>query len=734
MPKGRSRWQGRLLAAVLIIAVIGLGARLATTGVGVDTDIQAILPQSTANAEGAAIRHAGASIASRIVIGVVGGDGASRRSGAAALQDRLVATGIFVPAADDLAQTMAWTRANRYEIACARELSELNAAWGAALAQKARVALFSGMLPLSGADVAADPFLLDFHQITCLLPGNDVPAEARVAGRLTASPFALSVQEKINEALLEWRNDERHQTLSLLRSGSVFFAEAAGAQAKQEITLVGGVSVLLILLLYSFSFRSPRTAALALLTVGAGAMGGAAACFAAFGVVHFSVFVFGSALTGVSADYAVHTFAARRAGHSGERFKLQRALTISMLTSAAGFGALLVFDITLFTQIGVFAMGGLAAAWLFAMTALPRLDSAPLPPSLVQTFLFSKLRAVRAAGSQRGVGFVATVAVALIFAVAVPKITFVDDLRRFQTLSPALKAEREALFDGTSDQFSPRFLLSSGSTLEAAKQAEEHALAAIGAKADRFLALSRFDPSLTRRTDIRTAYQNHLFAPQLAQMAAVLGLSPSAAPGPNGDAPRPEWLEALHFERGGQTYLMAPMLEGTPSAPTAVGGRIIDPARVYGGALQDYRQSALRVFGLASLFAALILGIINGKIRAALLIVPPIMGCALALAIPAIFGLPITLFSILALFIVLGAGIDFSVFQWEMSDDETGWTGAAVVIAALSTCAAMGMLGFSATLPVQSFGITIAIGVLAAMVFSFVAPQRTTDGNDARNL
>lgn len=739
MPEQVNRFQRaqnanwRLLLVLVALFFIALGVRISTTGVGIDTDVQAILPQSTGNgAEIAAIRQAGSSVSARIVTGVVGGDSTTRQLAVADLTERLQSTGIFVPAATDVSETLRWTRANRYELSCVQSPKDLDANWGATLAQQAHIALFSGVVPLSGVDFAADPFLLDLHQISCLSPDIPSPSEAQVAGRLTASPFELSVQADIAQVIDDWRDDERFGDLTVHRSGAVFFAHAAGTQAKQEITIVGGMSVLLIILLYGMSFRSPGTAALALLTVTAGALGGAWACFVVFGTVHFSVFVFGSALTGISADYAVHTFAAHRAGHLHSRTKLRRALTISMLTSAAGFAALLVFNIALFKQIGVFAIGGLAAAWLFAIAVLPHLDRAAILRTTNNTAVLAPLTNLRQWGRRLRVRVAALVTVAIVLAAALPTLTFIDDLRRFQPLSPTLVAEQNQLFPAAKGRISTKFLLSTGPDIDAALEAEESALAALGDSADRFMALSRFSPSAIRRAQTRAAYKTHLFEPHLSGLQAQLGLPPNAAMAPNGDAPLPAWLGGLHFSRHEQVFLIAPLVDDAAALPSEV--NLIDPAAIYGKALKAYRVSALRVFGIAAVFAALFLMLINRRAKAALLIVPSLMGCALAIAVPALLGVPITLFSVLALFIVLGAGIDFSVFQWEMSADETGWTGAAVVIAALSTCAAMGMLGFSATLPVQSFGITIAVGVLGAMVFSFMTPPRPAESDHAQDM
>jgi len=297
----------------------------------------------------------------------------------------------------------------------------------------------------------------------------------------------------------------------------------------------------------------------------------------------------------------------------------------------------------------------------------------------------------------------------------------------FQVPAPERVADREALLPVAAGQLATGFLLSSGDDRQAALRQEEEFLARISVPSAEFVALSRFDPSTVRRAHVREAYASYLLGPHLLSMRAQLGFSRSDAPtlpSANGPAMQPAWLAALEFQRQGRTFLMAPLLASRSSVDpgTGDGSRLIEPVATYSTALRDYRQTALQTFAASAVFAALFLLLVYRRARALLLILPPVAGCVLALSMQALLGIPITLFSVLALFIVLGTGIDFSVFQWEMRQDRTGWTGVAVVIAALSTCVAMGMLGFSDTLPVQSFGITIAIGVIGSMVFSFLLP------------
>jgi len=93
----------------------------------------------------------------------------------------------------------------------------------------------------------------------------------------------------------------------------------------------------------------------------------------------------------------------------------------------------------------------------------------------------------------------------------------------------------------------------------------------------------------------------------------------------------------------------------------------------------------------------------------ALVVTPAITGLA---------GIPFSFFSAMGLFLVVGAGVDYAIFQWEHPLDEGKWTRVGIVLAALMTCISVGLLGLSSVLPVRSFGVTVAVGILLSVLLS----------------
>ena len=67
--------------------------------------------------------------------------------------------------------------------------------------------------------------------------------------------------------------------------------------------------------------------------------------------------------------------------------------------------------------------------------------------------------------------------------------------------------------------------------------------------------------------------------------------------------------------------------------------------------------------------------------------------------------------------LILGIGIDYSIFI-NLSEKESPATKTAILLSTLSTLLAFGLLAFSATPALQTFGLTLAIGIILSFLFT----------------
>jgi predicted exporter len=143
--------------------------------------------------------------------------------------------------------------------------------------------------------------------------------------------------------------------------------------------------------------------------------------------------------------------------------------------------------------------------------------------------------------------------------------------------------------------------------------------------------------------------------------------------------------------------------------------------------LGRHRLGAMLLLGGGTL---LVLGALAFRFRGSAWRVMAPTGLAMATVLAAYgwAGRPLNLFTVLALFLVLGIGIDYSIYlQEEQGDRMRAW--AAVSLSALTTLLAFGLLAFSRALPLQTFGLTVLLGVgLSWLLAPSFAAAASPDG------
>ena len=403
-----------------------------------------------------------------------------------------------------------------------------------------------------------------------------------------------------------------------------------------------------------------------------------------------------------------------------------------MITSAMGFGCLALFGVPIFSQMAVFAVGGLLSAWACAFLVVPMFDPA-VSPSRAERFsaIWAGLEAARARLSLNawGVG-----AFLILFTAGglwtITHTSTLDDVRRFQARSPALVAEEEVVRKASGIGFSPNFLLSWGGDAAAAQASEASVMAALPAEARSvILAPGRFDPPAAERKATEDRVRALLIDAHLPARAELLGipreeLRPFEVP-PN--ARLPDWIASLGGEAQHLSYLIAPVPEAVaPTVIAATKGRTdaayINPTSAYSDAFGAYRR--LAGWAVVAAFAAigLMLVVIYRRLSALSVLIAPAMGVAGGIVAASLLGTPLSFFSMMGAFVVIGTGADYSILRYEAAiGKRSPLAGLPILITALTAILSMGLLSLSSTYPVRAFGIAVAAGLAISYGFSFVA-------------
>ncbi len=146
----------------------------------------------------------------------------------------------------------------------------------------------------------------------------------------------------------------------------------------------------------------------------------------------------------------------------------------------------------------------------------------------------------------------------------------------------------------------------------------------------------------------------------------------------------------------------------------------------------QYRQRVTELLIAATLVILALLVWRYGIKKGLQMILPSFIGGCAGIAITSISGTPLNLFNLLALILILGIGIDYSLFFAELKSTDNNHhrrsTLLAITLSALTTVLSFGLLALSATQAIHSFGITVLTGIVIAWL---LAPLAMTPSSPA---
>lgn len=555
--------------------------------------------------------------------------------------------------------------------------------------------------------------------------------------QLTGAAFAIDGLSHLATALEDARKAVP-ANIEVLAGGVPLFAEAAAVQANAEVSTVGIGSLLAILIIMWLAFRSPMPLLLVVLSVLMGVAAGLSACVLLFGKVHLMTLVFGAGLVGVAEDYGIHYFASRQAQPTRDRRELLRHLTpglfLAMLTSVAGYVMLAIAPMPGLRQVAVFSSVGLAGAFLTVLAWFPTLDRGTVKP----TRFSAVWAATRAKWPSLGPKALAlsVLGVAAVSAVGLSRLSALDDIRALQASPPALLEAQKTIASRIGLPSPAQFFIVRGDT-EADRLEKEEALTA---KLDGLTttgvltgydAVSAWVPSPRRQEAQRAVFARTRDA-VLERLADELEDAPSTPRADSplltvdamlatslGDALRPLWLKdaSVVLVHAPQRDRLAE-LAALSSLP---GVRFVDRTADLSSLMHRWRvgMSELLFAGYAVIFLALFWRF-RGQAWRALL--PTAVASALALATVGFLGEPLTLFHVLALWLLLGMGVDYGIFLLEHpADGGEAWL--AVGLGAVSTLLSFGLLAVSTTPAIHAFGVTLGVGVTLVWLLSPLSQQ-----------
>ncbi|QMG39235.1 MMPL family transporter [Citrobacter freundii] len=560
-------------------------------------------------------------------------------------------------------------------------------------------------------------------------------------GELAGSSFDMQQTHQLVTTLntLEGELKAQYPQAQLLSRGTMFYSDYASQQAKRDVSTLGVATLLGVILLIVAVFRSLRPLLLCLISIGIGALAGTVVTLLIFGELHLMTLVMSMSIIGISADYTLY-YLTERMVHGAETSpwqslsKVRNALLLALLTTVAAYLIMMLAPFPGIRQMAVFAAVGLSASCLTVIFWHPWLcRGLPVRPVPAMVLMLRWLAAWRR-NKKLSVGL--PVALALFSLAGLATLRVDDDISQLQALPQDILAQEKAITALTGQSVDQKWFVVYGQSAQQTLERLEAFTAALEqAKKEGWLggyrtiplnSLARQQQDLSLLKNAAPAVTKALNNAGLATVNAELNAMPVTVDAwlasPASEGWRLLWLTLANGESG----VLVPV-EGMKDSAALntlstqyTGVAWVDRKSSFDELFALYRHilTGLLLVALAVIACGAMVRL--GWRKGLISLVPSVLSLGCGLAVLALSGHAVNLFSLLALVLVLGIGINYTLFF--SNPRGTPLTSfLAITLAMLTTLLTLGMLVFSATQAISSFGIVLVSGIFTAFLLSPLA-------------
>jgi len=628
---------------------------------------------------------------------------------------------------------------------------------GEAQAQWVLAQLYSAFSGVSGKELQNDPLMLTRAaqlamakngQRLRLMDGWLVTQDAQgnywylLHGELAGSSFDMQQTHRLVTQLGDQEKalKTRYPQAQVLSRGTAFYSDYASQQAQKDIATLGVVTVLGVLLLIVAVFRSLRPLLLCLLSIGMGALAGTVTTLLIFGELHLMTLVMSMSIIGISADYTLY-YLTERMVHGRDvspwqsLAKVRNALLLALLTTVIAYLLLMLAPFPSIRQMALFAAVGLSASCLTVIFWHPWLcRGLPVRPVPAMGLMLRWLAGWR---RHKKLWIGLPVALALYSLAGITQLTVNDDISQLQALPQGILAQEKTITALTGQSVDQKWFVVYGrSPQQTLERMEAFTTTLEQAKSDGLLdgyrtiplnSLARQQQDVALLKDALPAVTHALNGAGVTTVNADLSAMPVTVEdwlaSPVSEGWRLMWLT----QPNGESAVLLPVSGVKDSAALGKlsqggteGVAWVDRKSSFDALFTLYRHllTGLLVIALAVIAcgAMIRLGWRDGLKS----LLPSLLSLSCGLATLAFSGHPLNLFSLLALVLVLGIGINYTLFF--SNPRGTPLTSLlAITLAMLTTLLTLGMLVFSATQAISSFGIVLVSGIFTAFLLSPLA-------------
>ncbi len=535
----------------------------------------------------------------------------------------------------------------------------------------------------------------------------------------------------------------------LMAGGAIYSAQgkSEGGQESTWMSITGSTLTVLFLLLM---FRSSRILLLAL-PVAAGLLAGFAACVALLGSIHILTLIIGTSLVGLVVDFPLHwlshaTLDARWQPWPAVR-RVSRPFIISLAVTVTGYLFLLLTPLPILQQTAVFSSAAVISTFLFTRLLLPALFHhwRPRPTPGLMPLLDGLRRSVRCAGERiRHTPLLAM----LLLAIAGSGLylsNWQDDIRNWVNTPQPLLTQAMEVGRLTGIEPTSQYFIVQAADQESLLQTEQRLSARLDTliaqgQLRNYRAISQWINPASEQQALKATLATLLQQPQAWAPLRALGVPDSAL---QAELKRRQAQPVLTIEQSLRGTLaepwralwLGPDEQGRPSSMITMNG-LQDPSvlpalmqNIPGVSLVDQRSHINTLFAQTRLEAIilkllsytvgfLILYRVFGTRPALRILLVPLSASITVMSLSGLIGMPLNLFCIFGLLLVTAIGIDYAVYAYTptLPAEEKA---AGIFMTSVTTMITFGLLYFSSTPAVATFGLSVVLGVLCNVIYTF---------------
>ena len=534
----------------------------------------------------------------------------------------------------------------------------------------------------------------------------------------------------------------------LIMTGPPVISLSVSGLIQAQAWWIGIGSVLIVIVVLALAFRSPGLHVIIVLPTVVAAAAGAAAVQVIFGSVHGIALAFGATLVGVTSDYPVHFISHLRNDSSAkEAFRrIAAPFGVGAGTTAAAFLPMTLSSYSGLSQLGTFAVVGIAAAALMTAFVLPRLLEGYQTSGAVGTLdrFLPDLSWARIPLIGLGI-------VSLIWIAIGDEALFTDDLGQLSPVPVGLVSlDRELRGEiGAADV--RRLVVITGKSAEDVLTRSER-LAPILRRLVERRAISSYEAPSDYIPSAASQRRRQALLPDEYELRHILAEAVQGLP-VNADTFEPfirdvgatkalpqidpvdvmsvpllgERIASLLSRQSDDNWSAFVLLSGVSRPDQLVaelaqtGDDSIHYLDLQKEALQlfaSYRVESLQWLAGGLVIVVLVLFLTVSPRRAVVILVTLTVTLCTTAGILVGMGNSLTPFHIVSLLLVAGMGLDYALFISREDADQADFqrTKRSVVICAVTTIAAFGLMVVSTAPILRGIGLTVAIGVTLAFI------------------